>query len=252
MSRANEMGQSLFALSDGVMPKDAGRPLFIGLIFILLVATFASAMAIPTIGKYWNEYLDSGKEDQDTGKGEYQTSKKMKLIPKIPKFWSEHIDSREDDRGRVKGEDQVNKKNNGKKEKREKVKETAHRESRQKRKNTQTEKTPGVEIDPGQGTNVEEVKGKEKEGPEEEKVIVQEEKKSREDEVKPEENEEVKQENGAPKVASMVQSEAASSENDKKARTRISAWFHRKRRFRFRGRIAPDEEQGDGKSGTPN
>jgi hypothetical protein len=66
------------------MPKGAGRSLFIGLIFILLVATFASAMAIPTIGRYWNEYFDSGEEDQDTGKEE----------------------------------DQVNKKNNGKKEKR--------------------------------------------------------------------------------------------------------------------------------------
>lgn len=233
MSRANETGQSLFALSDGVMPKDAGRPLFIWLIFILLGATFASAMAIPTIGKYWNEYFDSREEDQ--------ASKKMKLIPKIPKFWS---GSREDDRGQVKKEDQVNKKNNGKKEKREKIK------GRQKKKNTQTEKTPGMEIDLSQGTKVEEVKGKEREGSEgEEKGIEQEEKKGTEDDVKTEENKEVKQENG---VASMVPSEAASSEGDKRARSRISAWFHRKRKSRFRSRLVSDEEQGDGKSGTPN
>lgn len=230
MSRANETGQSLFALSDGVMPKNAGRPLFVGLIFILLVATFALAMAIPTVGKYWNEYFDSGEENQDTGEGDR----------------SEYIDPREDDRGQAKEEGQVDKKNNGEKEKREKIKKTARRESRQKKKNTQTEKTPGMEIDLGQGAKVEEVKGKEKEGSDEE------DKQSRKDEVKPEENEEVKQENGAPNVASTVQSEAASGESGKKARSRISAWFHPKRKSRFRSRIASDEEQGDGKSGTPN
>jgi hypothetical protein len=41
--------QALFALSDGILPKNAGRGLFIGLIFIFMAATFAFAILIPWI-----------------------------------------------------------------------------------------------------------------------------------------------------------------------------------------------------------
>lgn len=41
--------QALFALSDGILPKNAGRGLFIGLIFVFMAATFAFAVLIPRI-----------------------------------------------------------------------------------------------------------------------------------------------------------------------------------------------------------
>ena len=41
--------QALFALSDGILPKNAGRGLFIGLIFVFMAATFAFAILIPWI-----------------------------------------------------------------------------------------------------------------------------------------------------------------------------------------------------------
>ena len=41
--------QALFALSDGILPKSAGRGLFIGLIFVFMAATFAFAILIPWI-----------------------------------------------------------------------------------------------------------------------------------------------------------------------------------------------------------
>ena len=41
--------QALLALSDGILPKNAGRGLFIGLIFVFMAATFAFAMLIPWI-----------------------------------------------------------------------------------------------------------------------------------------------------------------------------------------------------------
>lgn len=40
---------ALFALSDGILPKNAGRGLFIGLIFVFMAATFAFAILIPWI-----------------------------------------------------------------------------------------------------------------------------------------------------------------------------------------------------------